>query len=74
MSQASVMTVAILFSGGDAPGMKKRLRAFVRLGLIRQGARILAIKDGFWGLVSTCNRIDAHEINEKFTGQENHLR
>src|SRR5688572_27568698 len=43
--------VAVLFSGGDAPGMNPFLRYFVRLGLHEHGVAVLGIKDGYAGLV-----------------------
>lgn len=44
-------TVAVLFSGGDAPGMNAFLRFFARLGLHEHDARVLGVKDGYAGLV-----------------------
>jgi 6-phosphofructokinase 1 len=43
--------VAVLFSGGDAPGMNACLRAIVRLGLNRHAIPIFGIRDGYGGLV-----------------------
>lgn len=55
--------IAVVFSGGDSPGMNPLLRFLVRLGLNRHGARIVGIKDGFAGLVRTCNRITRGDLN-----------
>jgi 6-phosphofructokinase 1 len=41
--------IAVLTSGGDAPGMNAVVRAIVRAGLAR-GARVHIIEDGFAGL------------------------
>jgi 6-phosphofructokinase 1 len=43
--------VAVLTSGGDAPGMNAALRAVVRVG-IAHGFEILGVRNGFAGLVS----------------------
>lgn len=43
--------VAVLCSGGDAPGMNAFLRALVRLGLNRHKVPVLGIRDGYRGLV-----------------------
>jgi 6-phosphofructokinase 1 len=57
VSPTRQLIVAILCSGGDAPGMNALLRALVRLGLNRHGAAVLGIKDGYDGLVRTCRRL-----------------
>ncbi len=44
-------SVAVLFSGGDSPGMNAFLRALVRLGLNREKIAVLGIRDGYRGLV-----------------------
>src|SRR5688572_23055433 len=54
-------TVAILFSGGDAPGMNPFLRAFTRLGLNLYKAHVLGVKDGFAGLLRAAQRVLADE-------------
>lgn len=43
-------TVAILTSGGDAPGMNAAIRAVVRSG-IYNGIKVLGIKEGYKGLI-----------------------
>lgn len=43
-------TLAVLTSGGDAPGMNAALRAVVRTALSR-GAQVFAVIDGYQGLV-----------------------
>lgn len=50
--------VAVLFSGGDAPGMNAFLRAFVRLGLNREKVSVLGIRDGYRGLVRTARIVN----------------
>jgi len=43
--------IAVLTSGGDAPGMNAAVRAVVRTGIAR-GAEIFGIRDGFAGLIA----------------------
>jgi 6-phosphofructokinase 1 len=43
--------IAVLTSGGDAPGMNAAIRAVVRSG-IYNGAKVMAIKQGFNGLIN----------------------
>ena len=57
MATANSVSVGILFSGGDAPGMNALLRAFVRLGHKRYQARVFGIKDGYLGLVRASRRL-----------------
>jgi 6-phosphofructokinase 1 len=51
-------SVAVLFSGGDSPGMNAFLRAIVRLGLNREKVAVLGIRDGYRGLVRTARAIN----------------
>ncbi len=44
-------TIAVLTSGGDAPGMNAAIRAVVRTGVVN-GARVLGIRRGYAGLIS----------------------
>ena len=44
-------TIAILTSGGDAPGMNAAIRAVVRTGLDR-GIRVMGVQRGFSGLIN----------------------
>jgi 6-phosphofructokinase 1 len=46
-----VRTIAVLTSGGDAPGMNAAIRAVVRTG-IDHGWNVLGVRNGFAGLVS----------------------
>jgi 6-phosphofructokinase 1 len=50
--------VAVLFSGGDAPGMNAFLRAVVRLGLNREKIAVLGVRDGYRGLVRTARAVN----------------
>jgi 6-phosphofructokinase 1 len=50
--------VAVLFSGGDAPGMNAFLRAIVRLGLNREKIAVLGVRDGYRGLVRTARAVN----------------
>src|SRR5688572_26632322 len=61
MSETTI--VAACCSGGDAPGMNPWLRAMVRLGLNRNGAAVLGIKDGYCGLVRTADKIASGEFD-----------
>jgi 6-phosphofructokinase 1 len=49
-------TIAILTSGGDAPGMNAAVRAVVRTALAR-GQRVFAIREGYEGAVAGGDRI-----------------
>ncbi|MBL9130227.1 MAG: 6-phosphofructokinase, partial [Verrucomicrobiaceae bacterium] len=50
--------VAVLFSGGDSPGMNAFLRALVRLGLNREKIAVLGVRDGYRGLVRTSRAVN----------------
>ena len=52
----STRTIAILTSGGDAPGMNAAVRAVVRTALAR-GQRVFAIREGYEGAVAGGDRI-----------------
>lgn len=51
-------SVAVLFSGGDSPGMNAFLRAVVRLGLNREKVAVLGIRDGYRGLMRTARAVN----------------
>jgi len=51
MTAKNVKTIAVLTSGGDAPGMNAALRAVVRAGLA-QGYRVYGIFNGYTGLIN----------------------
>ena len=55
--------VAILFSGGDAPGMNPLLRDIARLGLNEYNVPVLGIMDGYEGLVRTVQQIESGEVS-----------
>ena len=57
-----VKKIAILTSGGDAPGMNAALRACIRAGLVA-GVDMYVIYDGYRGLVEG----DIHQVNKDFT-------
>ena len=48
---SEMKTIAVLTSGGDAPGMNAAIRAVVRTG-INRGMRVLGVRRGFNGLIS----------------------
>ena len=54
----SAITIAVLTSGGDAPGMNAAIRAVVRAG-ITSGLRVMGVRRGYNGLLSG----DAFEMN-----------
>ncbi|MBX7208146.1 MAG: 6-phosphofructokinase [Verrucomicrobiaceae bacterium] len=51
MSNYPERPVAVLFSGGDSPGMNALLRAIARLGLNRHGVAVFGIREGYRGLL-----------------------
>ena len=51
-------TIAVLTSGGDAPGMNAAIRAVVRTG-VENGAQVLGIRRGYAGLIKG----DMYEMN-----------
>ncbi len=57
-----IRKIAILTSGGDAPGMNAALRVCIRAGLYA-GKEMYVIYDGFRGLVEG----DIHQVNKDFT-------
>src|SRR5512135_3282632 len=56
MSSPRPKRLALLTSGGDAPGMNAVVRAAVRTALER-GAEVFAIEEGYQGLVDGGERI-----------------
>ena len=62
--------VAVLFSGGDAPGMNPFLRAFTRLGLNRHDSEVWGVRDGYQGLVRAARRVANGEMSaEQFVAR-----
>ena len=57
-----IRKIAILTSGGDAPGMNACLRACIRAGLYA-GKEMYVVYDGLRGLVEG----DIHQVNKEFT-------
>ena len=57
-----IKKIAILTSGGDAPGMNAAVRVCIRAGLF-YGEEMYVIYDGFKGLVDG----DIHQVNKDFT-------
>ena len=57
-----VKKIAILTSGGDAPGMNAALRVCIRAGLYA-GKEMYVIYDGYKGLLAG----DIHQVNKDFT-------
>jgi 6-phosphofructokinase 1 len=48
--KANIRTIAVMSSGGDAPGMNPGIRAVVRTALAN-GLRVIGIEDGFEGVI-----------------------
>ena len=46
-----IRTIAVLTSGGDAPGMNAAIRAVVRAG-IPKGLKVYGVQDGYKGLIN----------------------
>ncbi|MBL9146257.1 MAG: 6-phosphofructokinase [Verrucomicrobiaceae bacterium] len=66
--------IAVLFSGGDAPGMNAFLRAITRFGLNLYNVPVLGVLNGYRGLVSAAAQADADleglkALTEKWTGR-----
>jgi len=57
-----IRKIAVLTSGGDAPGMNAALRACIRAGLYN-GKEMYVVYDGYRGLVEG----DIHQVNKDFT-------
>src|SRR5512138_853061 len=57
-TQQPARTIAVLTSGGDAPGMNAVVRAVVRTGLAR-GLKVFAVREGYEGAVQGGDRIVA---------------
>ena len=57
-----VKRIAVLTSGGDAPGMNAALRSVIRAGLFH-GKEMYVIYDGYRGLLEG----DIHQVNKDFT-------
>jgi 6-phosphofructokinase 1 len=56
MTQTTEKVIAVLTSGGDAPGMNAALRSVVRTA-INKGARVFAIYEGYQGMVDGGDQI-----------------
>ena len=54
--------IAILTSGGDAPGMNACIRACVR-SAVNSGLEVFGVERGYYGLVNNCNtQMNAHSV------------
>ncbi|MBK7396025.1 MAG: 6-phosphofructokinase [Myxococcales bacterium] len=62
------MRIAILTSGGDAPGMNAAVRAFTVVGL-RRGHEVLGVRDGYAGLLARNLETLTRESTERLTRQ-----
>lgn len=59
-----IKKIAILTSGGDAPGMNAAIRAVVRMALYN-GIEVMGVRRGFAGLISgELFRMDRHSVSD----------
>lgn len=59
-----MLRIAILTSGGDAPGMNAAIRACVRTGL-RYGVEMFVVNDGYRGLVNgDISQVDRNSVKD----------
>lgn len=57
-------TIAVLTSGGDAPGMNAAIRAVVRMGIFK-GIRVMGVKRGYSGLINgEIFDMDRHSVSD----------
>lgn len=62
---SNIKTIAVLTSGGDAPGMNAAIRAVTRAGL-NTGFRVLGVRRGFHGLWrGDIIELDGRSVSEK---------
>ena len=61
-----IKTIAVLTSGGDAPGMNAAIRAVVRTGIAR-GLKVKGIRKGYQGLLNE----DIIDLDEYLNSDEN---
>ena len=61
MINPSNAPVAVLFSGGDAPGMNAFLRASVRLGLNRHQTPVIGVRSGYRGLCRAADQVNGQD-------------
>jgi phosphofructokinase-like protein len=51
--EATVKRIAILTSGGDAPGLNAVIRSVVKTAILRHGWEVVGVRDGFEGLIGS---------------------
>lgn len=65
MAANQIKTIAVLTSGGDAPGMNAAIRAVTRAGL-NKGYRVLGVRRGYHGLWrGDIIELDGRSVSEK---------
>lgn len=65
MAANTIKTIAVLTSGGDAPGMNAAIRAVTRAGL-NKGYRVLGVRRGYHGLWrGDIIELDGRSVSEK---------
>lgn len=68
MAGPSLKRIAVLTSGGDAPGMNAAIRAVTRRGVFR-GLEVLGVRNGFAGLLAN----DFQPLGPRDVGRISHL-
>lgn len=68
MAGLSLKRIAVLTSGGDAPGMNAAIRAVTRRGVFR-GLEVLGVRNGFAGLLAN----DFQPLGPRDVGRISHL-
>jgi len=52
------LTIAILTSGGDCPGLNAVIRAVLRGAVLHHGWRVLGVENGFYELLGTAEALE----------------
>ena len=71
MAQGFVRRIAVLTSGGDAPGMNAAIRAVTRRAIFH-GLNVFGVRNGFAGLLSDdLQPMTARDVGENFACRRN---
>lgn len=64
-NKTGIKRVAVLTSGGDAPGMNTAIRAVVRAG-IKSGLEVYGVRRGYHGLIKgDISKLETRDVSEK---------
>jgi len=63
-----IKKIAVLTTGGDAPGMNPAIRSVVRYG-INQGLEVMGVFRGWWGLINEELKVLSHRSVSGIIGQ-----